>query len=117
MKKVYRLFSLHGLFLLYSCSGILGKNAALQPWDSFFFWGLYGGMIVLLAVYAIGWQKILRYVPLSTAYAHRAIILFWGLVIGRYIFGEPITMGKVVGVVFVMCGLVLFDSEWRSDDV
>ena len=117
VKKTDCLFFLHGIFLLYSCSSFLGKSAALQPWGTLLFWELYGGMIALLMVYAIGWQKILRTVPLSIAYMHRVVTLFWGLVMGRCFFGEPLTIGKTVGVAIVMVGLILFNSEWRSNDV
>ncbi len=116
MKARHWLFVLHGLFLLYAGSSMLGKMAAGFPWKSVSFFELYGGMIALLGVYAVGWQIILRHIPLSTAYAHRSIALFWGLVFGRCFFGESITVGKVIGIALVMCGLILFDSKWWTDD-
>ena len=116
MKRYINLIFLHGLFFLYACSGILGKSAASYSWGSFSFLGLYCGSITLLAVYAIGWQRILRYIPLSTAYTHRAVTFFWGLIFGRCFFDESITIGKVIGIAMVMCGLVLFDLERREND-
>lgn len=116
MVKNYRLLFLHGLFLLYACCGYLGKSAASYSWDDSPFWAFYCGMIALLMIYAIGWQKVLHSVPLSIAYTHRVVTLFWGLVIGRCFFGEPITIGKTVGIAIVMGGLILFNLEWRSDD-
>ena len=114
--KIYWLFFLHGLFFLYACCGFLGKSAASHSWTDSLFWAFYCGMIALLMIYAIGWQKVLHNVPLSIAYTHRVVTLFWGLVIGRCFFEEPLTMGKLVGIAIVMGGLILFNSEWRSDD-
>ena len=116
MRKAWCLVLLHGLYFVYALTGLGGKIAASYSWSSVFFWEIYCGMIVILAIYAIGWQKILRYVPLSTAYAHRAVNVFWGLIFGYLFFDESITIGKVLGVIIVVCGLVLFDIDWQAED-
>ncbi len=116
MKKARGLFLLHVLFFVYSLTGVCGKIAARYSWDSVIFAGSYCGMIAILAIYAIGWQRILRYVPLSTAYFHRAVNVFWGLIFGYVFFDESITLGKVAGITIVMCGLVLFDMDWQASD-
>ncbi len=117
INKGRRLFLLHGLFLLRAIGGILGKMAALYSWGDMVFWAIYCGIIAVLALYAFFWQKILRHIPLSTAYAHRAVNLFWGLIFGYYFFDEPITIGKAAGVALVVCGLVFFNLDWNADDV
>lgn len=112
MGKCQWIILLHGLFLFYALTSLGEKIAASYSWDSLIFGGIYCGVIVILAVYAIGWQRILRHVPLSTAYTHRAVNVFWGLIFGFLFFDEPITSGKVMGVAIVMCGLVFFDMDW-----
>lgn len=116
MRKSGCLILLHGLFFIYALTGLGGKIAAAYAWDSGTFWGIYCGIIAILAIYAIGWQRILRYVPLSVAYSHRAVKVFWGLFFGYFFFDEPITLGKVAGVMIVMCGLVLFNMDWQTND-
>lgn len=116
MKKRYWLYLLHGLFLFYSLVGIGGKIAASFSWKELFFWIIYCMLLVFMAIYAIGWQIILQHLPLSTAYVHRSITVFWGTVLGYFFFHESITFGKLIGVLLVMCGIIIFDVDWRTDD-
>ncbi len=116
MRKVRWLFFLHVLFLVHALAGVCGKIAATHSWDSVVFWEIYCGMIAILATYAIGWQRVLQHVPLSMAYSHRAITALWGLIFGCFFFDEAITLGKAVGLIIVMCGLILFYMDWQTND-
>ena len=82
------LIALHLLLLVYSLSGIFSKNAAREPFLSPMFILLYGGMLVILFIYAIGWQQILKRLSLSMAFANKAVTVIWGMVWGFFIFGE-----------------------------
>ena len=66
--------------------------------------------------YAVAWQQLLRYIPLTVAYAHRSVMVFWGMIFGYWFFDEYVTLGKVVGVLLAACGLVLFSLERRAED-
>ena len=57
-KKVF--LALHLLLLFYSLSSVLSKLAAAQPFLSIQFCLCYGGMFVILVLYALGWQQILK---------------------------------------------------------
>ena len=107
------LFLLHLLLMLYSLSGIASKLAAKESFLSFRFCLYYGCIIVLLGIYAIGWQQIIKHLPLTTAYSNKAVTIVWGLVWGVVVFREGFTVGKVLGAVLVIAGVVLF---CRSDD-
>ncbi len=52
-------------------------------------------------------------VSLVTAYANKAVTVLWGLIWGILIFGESITINKLVGVVIIVVGIVVVV---RSDD-
>lgn len=86
---------LHILLAVYSFTGILGKKAALYPFMSVQFILFYGGLILLLGVYAFFWQKFIRVLPLSVAFANKAIMVVWGLVWGRFFFNETITARQI----------------------
>lgn len=75
---------------------------------SFQFIVLYGCVILLLGVYAVFWQQIIKNMPLTAAYANRAVTVFWGMVWGMIIFNEKITPGKAAGAALVIAGIVLF---------
>ncbi len=117
MDKTGKLIFLHGLLVLYSLGGVAGKKAAACVWGSHAFVGLCGIMLVLFVLYAVGWQRVLQHMPLTVAYAHRGITVFWGMVFGYVFFDEPITGGKIAGILLVICGLVLFALENRVKDV
>ena len=105
------LLALHILLLLYSSSGVLSKSAALRPPMSFGFVALYAGMLAVLFVYAIGWQQVIKRLPLTLAFANKAIYVVWGIVWGVLLFGERLTPGMVAGAVLVMAGIVLFSTD------
>ncbi|WP_304425651.1 EamA family transporter [uncultured Adlercreutzia sp.] len=102
------LIALHLLLLFYSLSGILSKNAAHEPFLSPLFIVLYGGMLLILFVYAIGWQQILKRLSLSMAFANKAVTVVWGMVWGALIFGESISVVNLMGAAMVIAGVVLY---------
>ncbi|WP_343248576.1 transporter [Diplocloster hominis] len=106
--KVKTFFMLHLLIMVYSMSGILSKMAAKQHFLSFQFCLYYSLIILLLAIYAIGWQQIIKKLPLTTAYSNKAVTIVWGLVWGFAFFRESITLGKIIGSILVLIGVVIF---------
>ena len=106
--KLRSLILLHLMLMIYSVSGVCSKNASTETFLSFKFCVYYGGVILLLAFYAICWQQIIKKLPLTTAYANKAITIAWGLVWGRLFFQETITVGKVGGIALVVVGIVVF---------
>lgn len=110
MKQGTTLIALHLLLICYSLSGILSKLAAAQPFLSPKFCLCYGGIIAILGVYALAWQQIIKRLPLTTAFANKAVTVVWGLVWGLLIFHESITPGKLTGAALVVAGVVLFST-------
>ena len=102
------ILALHLLLALYSCGGILSKLAAGQPFLSLGFCLCYGGMIAILGVYAIGWQQIIKHMPLTSAYANRAVTVVWGVVWGVLVFHEGVSVLQLVGCALVVAGVALF---------
>lgn len=104
--KTYVLLNI--LLMVYSLSSVCSKLAAGEEGISFRFIVLYGIIIMLLGIYAIFWQQIIKSMPLTAAYANRAITVFWGMLWGLLIFKEKITPGKIIGAVLVIAGIILF---------
>lgn len=102
------LFALHILFMVYSVASLMSKLAAGHEFLSFEFVALYGSMIVVLAVYALVWQQLLKRLPLATAYANKAVTVVWGFIWGILFFAEQITPLKIVGAILVIAGVVLY---------
>ncbi len=117
-EKIKYFFILHLMLMLYSMSGIASKLAAGTKFLSFKFCLCYGVIILLLGIYAIGWQQIIKHLPLTTAFSNKAVTIIWGLVWGALLFHEKITAGKIAGVILVVIGIVLFakaDNETEKE--
>ena len=115
--RIKTLFALHMLLTVYSTSGILSKLAAGVDFLSIEFCLYYGGVLLLLGFYAIGWQQILKRLPLTTAFSNKAVTIVWGIIWGALFFFEPITLPKAVGALLIIAGVVLFshaDSQESS---
>lgn len=88
--------------------------AAAESFLSAEFLLCYLVLFLTLVVYALGWQQIIKVLPLSTAFANKAITVVWGLVWGKVIFNEDITAGKLIGIGFIIAGIVLFSYSGKS---
>ena len=98
----------HILLLCYSTEGIFSKLAAREYFLSIRFMMLYGIVLLVMAVYALGWQQIIKHLPLTSAYANKAATVVWGIVWGVLVFHEEVTAGKVIGAVLVILGVALY---------
>jgi drug/metabolite transporter (DMT)-like permease len=107
--------ALHVILMVYSFGGFFSKTAALSDFLSLKFVMCYGMIILILGIYAIAWQQIIKKVPLTTAYANKAITVVWGLVWGFVFFGEKITKGKLLGVALIVTGIVLFATADKEE--
>ncbi len=107
---------LHVLLLLFSLSSVCSKLAAGEKWMSFRFVMLYGTVILILGIYAVFWQQIIKSMPLTAAYANRAVTVFWGMLWGLFLFREKITPGKAAGAALVIAGIVLFAFSDKEEE-
>ena len=60
-----------------------------------------------IGVYAIFWQRVLKRVDLSVAYANKGIGILWTLVWSTLIFKESITLLNVVGIIVICVGVMV----------
>jgi len=98
---------LHLLLFVYSLESVCSKMAAKQEMFSFKFFLFYGLVLFLLFFYALAWQRILKYMPLTVAYANKGITIIWGMVWGALLFQEAITLKTVIGGVIILIGIYL----------
>ncbi|MBD5473762.1 MAG: transporter [Lachnospiraceae bacterium] len=104
------LLMLQSVFFIYSISSVVLKLASGKEFLSFEFFLFYGLDVMILGVYALLWQQVIKKFELSVAYANKAITLLWALAWGIVLFHEQITPGKVVGIVLVMIGILVLNS-------
>ena len=110
------LIGLHAMLMIYSMSGICSKLAAGESFLSVRFCIYCAIIIGLLGVYAIGWQQVIKRIPLTTAFANKAVTVVWGIVWGWFFFDESITMGKLIGAAMVVVGVIIFAESDEVED-
>lgn len=98
---------LHLLLLFYSLGGICSKLAGRESFLSFRFVLLYGGMLLILLIYVVGWQQIIKRMPITTAYSNKAVSLLWSTLWGVLLFQERLSLRMVIGALVVLCGVVM----------
>ncbi len=114
--KWKELAALQLIVFVYSLISMLSKCVSMEIRKYGFFSGqvLLGltGFFLALAVYAFFWQKILKKVELSVAYANKAAGLLWTLVWSAFFFGEQVTFKNVAGLLVICAGvLMVTDNE------
>lgn len=105
------LIFLQGIVMIYTTSGIFAKLASNQTFLSLEFIVLYGMEIVVLGIYAILWQQIIKHIDLSVAYANRSIAIIWSMLWASILFHEQITPQNIIGVLVVVLGTMIVNSD------
>lgn len=101
---------LHILILILSFSGVLSKFAGQSQFLSPVFFLCYGGVLLILFLYAICWQQILKTIPLTVAYCNKSVSIVWGMILGAIFFGETISLQNIIGAFIVFVGVYLMVS-------
>ena len=119
MKKKIRIadfLQLQGAVIVYSLSTVAAKLASEHEFLSFKYILFFGLEFVILALYAIIWQQVIKKFQLSIAIANKATTLLWSMLWNFLIFSTGITPFKVVGVLVVVLGVIIMNSEATSDE-
>ncbi len=111
MASKHLTLKLHALLLVFSVSGIFSKLASKHPFLSSQYLINMFIVLVIFGLYAIFWQLILKEMTISSAYAHRSILVIWGFIWGWLIFDEVIDLRMILAAVLIMFGLWLIGEK------
>ena len=109
--KLKDIFILQIVIAIYTLSTVCAKFASGQEFMSFQFILYYGIEMMILGVYAIIWQQLLKKFDVSIAYANKAMGLLWSIVWAILIFNDTITIKNVIGVLIVIIGTIIVNNE------
>ncbi len=104
------LILLQGIVIIYTLAGVAGKFASGYSFLSFGFIVCYGIEILILGVYAILWQQMIKRFDLSVAYANRSIALLWSMLWAAILFHERVTPKNLLGAAIVIAGTMLVNG-------
>ncbi len=99
--------------LLYSVNGIFAKLASKNQFLSAEFFCYYGLVLLILFIYAVLWQQVLKKMPLTTAFSNKSVTVVFGMLWGTLLFQEQITLKMIIGGIAIIFGvyLVVTDHE------
>ena len=106
---------LQAVVIIYTLSGVAGKFASTHAFLSLPFILFYGAEILILGVYAILWQQIIKRFDLSVAYANRSIALLWSMLWAAILFQERISVQNLIGVAVVIAGTMIVNGGDRHE--
>ena len=95
--------------IVYSLSTVAGNLAGQNKFLSTKYILFFGLEFVILAVYAVLWQQVIKRFELSIAYCNKSVTLLWSMLWNFLIFSQGITPGKVFGVLLVMAGVIVMN--------
>ncbi len=114
-KKVVDIVLLQLSVMVYSLSTVAANMASKNEFLSWGYILFFGLEFVILAVYAVLWQQVIKKFELSIAYANKSVTLVWSMLWNFLIFSQGITPGKVFGVLLVMAGVVIMNMGEGRD--
>lgn len=109
--KIKQILILQVIIMIYTLSSVVAKFASNEEFLSIKFIVFYGVEILILGVYAILWQQIIKKFELSVAYANKAMSLLWAILWAILFFKESITIKNVIGVIIVIIGTIIVNSD------
>lgn len=96
---------------LFSIAALCSKLAAKNPIVSLRFWLFYGLALCIMAVYAVIWQQLLKFLPITTAYAAKGMTALWSALWGVCFFGETISPKQLLSAAVIAAGVGLVISN------
>lgn len=102
--------ALIGVNLIYASTSIFTKMSSRQEMMSWPYLLWVAGAVIVMGVYAVLWQQVIKRMPLSTAYMFKGTSLIFILLISVLLFGEAITLNNIIGSAIIVLGIVLFSK-------
>lgn len=110
MKNIKSFLLLHLGLLIFSLGSLASKYCSFEPFLSFRYLFFLSLQLMTLFIYALIWQKVLKDVPLTLAYANKGITIIWGMLIGYLFFKEKITSMNLIGAFIIIAGIVILST-------
>ena len=113
MKKISlkNILQLQAVVIIYTISSVMAKFASINSGQKLLFLLFFGLEFVMLGIYALLWQQMIKKFDLSVAYANRAMAILWSMIWAVIFFHDRITVRNLTGVAIVIAGIVLINTD------
>lgn len=103
--NIIKFITLQFSFIIFSLSSLFTKLASSSEFLSFKFIIFFSISIILLGIYALLWQRILKENSLTDAFMNKAIVIIWGMIWGLIFFKEQIKINMIIGCILIVLGI------------
>ena len=111
MKGIKKYIALHLSIMVFSFTGVFSKMASSalneNGLHSLRFYIFLGLMLLNCGIYAIAWQRVIKQLDLSIAFAHRSVYLIWSQIWAVVIFHENLSVNNIIGMIIVFIGVLV----------
>ena len=105
------ILQLQAVVIIYTISSVMAKTATTHEDNKIMFLFFFGMEFIMLGVYALLWQQMIKRFELSVAYANRAMAILWSMIWAVIFFKEQITVRNLLGVAIVIAGIMLINTD------
>ena len=105
------LLAVQGAVILYSFADIAAKLASRHAFLSAGYLLWLGAELLVLGLYALCWQQIIKRVDISVAYSNRAAAIVWTMLWAALLFRETITPKNLIGVGILFAGIWMVNRD------
>ena len=78
--KWKNILQLQAVVIIYTISSVMAKTASRHKEERLLFLLFFGLEFILLGIYALLWQQMIKKFELSVAYANRAMAILWSMI-------------------------------------
>jgi drug/metabolite transporter (DMT)-like permease len=108
MREWVKYVALIGVNFIYAFVSILTKTASYYEFLSIKYIFALAGAVLVLGIYALSWQQIIKRMPISEAYMFKGTSIVFVLLLSAWLFDEIITWQNIVGSIIIILGIALF---------
>lgn len=101
--------------MIYTVSSVMSKEASASGEHLMRFLFFFGMEFVILGVYAVLWQQMIKRFELSVAYANRSMAVVWSMAWAVIFFHDTITVQNIAGVVLVVAGTLIINTGTEAE--
>lgn len=119
LSNIINIVLLQGVIIIYTISSVMSKQASAHGEQLLLFLFFFGLEFVLLGIYAVLWQQMIKRFELSVAYANRSMAVVWSMVWAVVFFHNTITIKNMIGVLLIVIGTMIIniqDTKEKIDD-
>ena len=113
-KKLKNIILLQGVMIIYTFASVMSKKASENGDNPVRFLIFFALEFVVLALYALLWQQMIKRFELSVAYANRSMAILWSMLCAVVFFDDIVTGKNILGVLLVLLGTIIINTDTKD---